>query len=155
MPSPPSEGEGQGEGAFALSQCFPWTRELCVTVQGPFWSLSLSKERVRERSIGRISRSGRSGCGGGESRPTSPAARDARDDLVCNRKHRGQIRPDRSRTVEGEGKRRDRPATSVTKQTGSKGNGLDAMAGGGGCRGGRSVPWTRRCAGSSGVSGRA
>jgi len=33
------------------------------------------------------------------------------------------------------------PATMVTKWTGNMGNRLDAMAGGGGCRGERSVPW--------------
>ena len=49
--------------------------------QGPFWSLSLSKERVRERSCDRLLQPARSASGTTECRLTSPAAREARGDL--------------------------------------------------------------------------
>jgi hypothetical protein len=49
--------------------------------QDPFWPLSLSEERVRERFRDRLSRPARSACGTAAFRPISPAARDARGDL--------------------------------------------------------------------------
>jgi hypothetical protein len=49
------------------------------------WSLSLSKERARERFRGRFARPVRSGCGRAQFRLTSPAARDARGGLSLDK----------------------------------------------------------------------
>ena len=58
--------------------------------QEPCWSLSLSKERVRERSCDRPPRPARSAGGTAEFRLTSPAARDARGDLSLVKERLGK-----------------------------------------------------------------
>jgi hypothetical protein len=79
----PTLPRGTGEGVSRAPHPNPLSlsKSALHNWQGPLWPLSLSKERVRESFNDRISRSGRSGCGAAEFRPTSPTARAARGDL--------------------------------------------------------------------------
>jgi hypothetical protein len=66
---------------FLVRENFVLVRENFAYSDDSLCSLSLSKEKVRERSDGRFTKSIRSGCGTAEFRLTSPAARDAHGDL--------------------------------------------------------------------------
>jgi hypothetical protein len=66
---------------FLVRENFVLVRETFAQLHDPLCSLSLSKERVGERSDSRLTKSIRNGCGTAEFRLTSPAARDARGDL--------------------------------------------------------------------------
>jgi hypothetical protein len=81
---------GRFSAAFSLLRtvfCWSlsWSKRALHNCDDPFWTLSLSKERARERFRGRFARPVRSGCGRAQFRLTSPAARDARGGLSLDK----------------------------------------------------------------------